>query len=277
MIVIGADYYQKHHIINFYIEQYKIKKIYVFSPDEFKEHFQVTIKHEHVPYTEIIMYRTFYRLLEEIDNESLLVFNECLRTQNRHDLTYSCAHHYCSRTKHKLVFEYFPFIENHDEYMILLDFIDKYRFKSIGFDWSKLHEVELKVYRKQFKIIEEVYYPSEAEISSYEKEKNKLFSNLGNKHPDTIPRELHMWTGQFRKQLIKKDRYYVVRNKRLKLNNVKTYQEIKNNETNKYIIFDFAHRRIDMNDFLKKTKQYEIEIVRTDFKIDKYYTNELKN
>ncbi len=28
--------------------------------------------------------------------------------------------------------------------------------------------------------------------------------------------------------------------------------------------------------FSKKTKQNEIEIVRTDFKIDRYYTNELK-
>ncbi len=164
MIVIGADCNRKNNIISFYIEQYKIKKIYVFTPDEFKEDFQVTIKCEHIPYTEIIMYRTFYRLLEEIDNESLLVFNECLRTQNRHDLTYNCAHNFCSRTKHKLVFEYFPFIENHDDYMILLDFIDKYRFKGIGFDWHKLHEVELKVYSKQFEIKEEVYYPDATEI-----------------------------------------------------------------------------------------------------------------
>ena len=54
--------------------------------------------------------------------------------------------------------------------------------------------------------------------------KNELFDNLGNKDPDTIPRNLQLLAGDFKKK--SNWTKYVARNKRFKLDNVFTYDEI---------------------------------------------------
>ena len=125
--------------------------------------------------------------LEEIDPNTLLVFNECLRTQKRSDLTYNCAHHYCNQTPHKIVFEYFPFIEDKADFMILLDFLNKGKYKGKGFSWEFLQEEDVQVKPISFTLHTiDMIAPN---LMGYERKKRQLFANLGNSDPDTIPRQ----------------------------------------------------------------------------------------
>jgi hypothetical protein len=61
---------------------------------------------EFIEYNELIECRTFYRLLQEIDQRTLVVLNECLRNQNRYDLTFNCIRHFLRQTSHHLIFQY---------------------------------------------------------------------------------------------------------------------------------------------------------------------------
>ncbi len=263
MIFTGLTDQQKRKEIEVYASKYKVKKIFVFYPDKFSLKIEGA---QMVEYKEIIMYRTFYSLLEEIDDSCLLVFNECLRTQNRSELTYNCAHHYCNQTPHKLVFEYFPFIEDKDDFMILLDLLDKGRWRGKAFDYLFLKNNPVKVRPRRVKM-----YPVNVEITDndtarYEKRKQSLFDNLGEKDPDTIPRELQLLAGDIKKKVLSEQELYVARNKRFKLDNVLSYTEISGRGD--YTVIDTHFRRLDMNDFLKVTGMSKITYLSTILPID---------
>ena len=59
-----------------------------------------------------------------------------MRTSNRSKLIYNCAHHYLNQTPHRIIFEYFPIIENYEDFMILLNFENKGKYKGKGFDYN---------------------------------------------------------------------------------------------------------------------------------------------
>ena len=61
---------------------------------------------EFIEWADIIEYRYYYRLLQEIGSKTLVVVNECLRTQARHDLTYNCMRLFLNQTDHRLIFQY---------------------------------------------------------------------------------------------------------------------------------------------------------------------------
>ncbi|WP_448807445.1 hypothetical protein [Aminobacterium colombiense] len=228
---------------------------------------------EHVEYADIIMYKYFYRLLEEIEDNTLLIFNECMRTRNRSDLTYNCAHHYCNQTEHKIVFEYFPFIEEKADFMILLDFINKGKYKGKTFSYEFLFEEDVKAKPAIFSVENFEVAITEADIKKYEKKKESLFKNLGESDPNIIPRHLHIWAGGLKKDHLVADKQYIARNKRFNMANVTPYKEAQKGE---YILIDMPYRRIDFNDFLKKTGMRHICFINSTLNIDKYYLEELK-
>ena len=278
MIRLGLKIDEKKKEIENFLKDKKIKKIIVFYPEEFPlklPELEKEYEIKYVEYAEIIMYRTFYPLLEIIDKETLLIFNECMRTQNRSDLTYNCAHHYCNQTPHKMVFEYFPFIENEQDFMIFLDLLNKGKYKGKSFKDEFLKGEDIKAKPIYLNIEDIKVNITEEEKIKYEKYKEELFNNLGAKDPDTIPRQLHIWAGNLKKRAILPSKKYVARNKRFNMPNIITYKEVKEGE--EYIIIDFPHRRIDFNDFLKKTGITTIEFLNTNLKVDLYYLNDLKN
>lgn len=267
MIRIGLNEQEKQREVERYVRENNITQVKVFYPEKFP----VDIDGEHVEYNNIIMYKFFYRLLEEIDPNTLLVFNECLRTQKRSDLTYNCAHHYCNQTPHKIVFEYFPFIEDKADFMILLDFLNKGKYKGKGFSWEFLQEEDVQVKPISFTLHTiDMIAPN---LMGYERKKRQLFANLGNSDPDTIPRQLHIWAGNDKKQMIDPAQRYVARNGRFKMPNVVTYKDV---EPGEYILLDFPHRRIDMNDFLKVTGMTHLRFVNSTLKVDQWYINEFR-
>jgi hypothetical protein len=274
MIRIGLSDAEKRDIVQRYIQNHGITNVYAFSWESFHVSFDVDVPIEYYGYKDIIEYKPFYHLLEVIDERSLLVFNECMRTQNRSDLTYNCAHHYCNQTPHKIVFETFPFIEDKDDFMILLDFLDKGKYKGKSFDWSFLHDEDVRA--KPRRIIAEsidVGHTAKA-LQEYEKKKVQLLDGLGNSDPDTIPRNLHVFVGRYKAAHILPGLEYVARNDRFKLPNVTTYKHV---ERRDYIVIDFPHRRLDFNDFLKTTGMRRVQFLNTGLKVDQHYFRELQH
>lgn len=266
MIRIGLNSREKQKEIDNYLQTANIKKIFCFYFQKFPLKIKTDIEVEYIEYADIEMYKYFYRLLEEINETSLIVINECMRTQNRSELIYNCAHHYLNQTPHRIIFEFFPIIEDKNDFMILLDFENKGKHKGKSFDYAFLQTEDIKI--KPFKMkfepinveIEEKY------IKLYENKKNQLFDNLGEKDPDTIPRNLQLFAGDLKKKAIDPNNLYVARNKRFKLENVKTYDDIETQGN--YIVIDMHYRRLNFNDFLKTTQMSKIKYLSTILSID---------
>jgi len=272
MIRIGLGERQKQRVVKEYLKQHDIKKIFCFYFKKFPLKLNVDCEVEYIERADIEMYKYFYRLLEEIDNSSLIIINECMRTQNRSELIYNCAHHYLNQTPHKIIFEHFPIIENKDDFMILLDFENKGKYKGKGFDYNYLKDEDIKIRPHKLKL-DIINVPvTDKDLVRYEAKKEQLFANLGNKDPDTIPRALQLFAGDIKKRHIEPDKMYVARNKRFKTDNVLSYQEISGRGD--YIIIDTHYRRLDFNDFLKTTGITKIQYLCTPLSIDSVITNE---
>lgn len=273
MIRIGLNNIEKEKIIIEYIGNNNIKKCYIFYFEKFKYEYNLDCEVEYIEYKDIEMYKYFYRLIEEIDNNSLLIFNECMRTQNRSELIYNCAHHYCNQTNHKIIFEYFPFIDDIQNFMILLDFIDKSKYKNKSFAYWMLNDIDIK-YKNIIPKLEIVNIEiTNKQINQYEEKKKSLFDNLGKKHPDTIPSNLALFSNNFKKKYIESNKKYIARNARFNLDNVYTYD---NAVDNNLIILDYPIRQIYLNDYIKRTNTNKLIYISTGLKIDLYYINELK-
>ena len=273
MIRIGLTDEQKRNEIQKYVKEKPVKSVIVFSPAKFEMGLPVLgdVPIRQIEYNEVIMYRTFYPLLEEIGDGHLLVVNEFMRTANRNDLTYNCLRHYLNQCGHVIVFEYFPFISAPVDFMIPLDFATNSKHKGFGFEDGMLKGEDIQCVNHHIVLrVEHIELPDEAE-KQYEEKKAALFDGLGNRSPDIVPRELHVFCGRYKKPFIRPDTQYVARNARFKLPNVITYPKVQKGE--QYTLLDFQHRRMDMNDFLRRTEQNEIVFLSTDLSVDKYYVN----
>lgn len=269
MIRIGFNTEAKQLEINKYLDANPdIKKIIVLYHKNFKEQFEANKPIEYIEYADIIMYKFFYRLLEEIDNTHLIIVNECMQTQNRRELTYNCAHHYLNQTEHKIVFENFPFIESQEDFMILLDFQNKNKYKGKSFDWNFILNKDIEITRHNLKF-ESLEIPLTAEQKDeYLKKKEELLNDLKSKDPNILPRELHLWLGQFKKHYIKADKKYLARNSRFKADNIETYRGVKNANL---IVIDFPCRRLDFIRYLKDTKTNKVAFLNTCTGADEWY------
>jgi len=270
VIRIGLDNFQKQEEIKEYVNENGIKNVIVFSPEKFMMELpDLDIPIRQIGYKEIIMYRTFYPLLEEIDENYLLVANELMRDKNRNCLTYNCYAKYTNQTPHRMVFNYLPIIESQKDIMILIDFSNSQRNKGVGFSEIDLGEYDIQCIRRRYRMdVVEVPLPDGAE-KEYEAEKERLFKEIGNKDPDTIPRNLHIWTGRYKMDFIEIDKNYIARNSRFKNRGVEVYKNAV--PGNKYRLIDIPWRRLDFNDFLFRTRQIALLYLSTGFSVDNVY------
>lgn len=277
MIRIGLNNEQKQQVVAQYLREHDINRVVLFTPKAFP--FAVAaelpegVVYQPYDYTDIIMYKVFYPLLEVIDERTLLIFHECLRTQNRNDLTYNCAHHYAQQTPHVLVFQHFPLIEQPADVMILLDYQTPGKYKGRGFEPQMLTEEDVQCVPHHLHV-EVIAVPiSERDRERYAQKKEQLFATLSQGDPDTIPRQLHLFAGSLKRGAIQPEACYVARNDRFHLPNVTTYKEV--SAPGDYCIIDFPHRRIDFNDFLTRSGMTTIRFLHSGLKVDAYYLGEL--
>lgn len=273
MICIGNKLYDKISVLNDYLSKNSIHKIYVFSPDKIMT--DLKIDAEYISYKNIIEYEYFYRLLQEIDQHSLLVVDECMRTQNRNDLTYNCLRHYLNQAGHIIIFQYLPIISDINDFMILFDFDTKSQWKREKFDKELIRQSCIKVNTIELSFNQINIDTPEKIILKYEKEKSKLFSSIGLRDPDVIPRNLYLITGSEKIKHIKDDCLYVARNNRFKSNNIRTYRDVI--KPDNYTIFEFPHNFIDFTDFLYISQQSSFSMLCTNIKVDQWYTDRYYN
>lgn len=159
--------------------------------------------------------------------------------------------------------------------MILIDFINSQQHKGFGINNVDISKYDIKCIRKDIELsIVDIPLPESA-LDEYNEEKERLFDKLGNKSPDTIPRNLHIWTGKFKKPFLNDSEVYIARNKRFKQKNIFVYKEAVPGL--KYIIIDIPFRRLEFNDFLRTTGQEDLQYLSTGFGVDKVYIKDLKD
>lgn len=275
MIFIGLPDAEKQAQITAYTTVHGIEHIVIISGDATPLPFDGA---KQVQYSDVIMYATFYPLLQEIKQETLVVINECLRTQNRYDLSYNCIRHYLNQAGHQLIFQRLPQIDTCEDFMILFDFDTQSRWKRYKFD-ARLIADEAQVVVREFPL---AFHKIEVETSSktqqqYRREREKLFATIGNRDPHIIPRQLHLVGTADKKTYIQGhtlplfalDEWFVARNQRLKLDCVVTYNEVEADK--QYTLVDFPHRFIDFSDFIARTGQFCNKALVADLKVDQWY------
>ena len=81
MICLGVGAAEKPALVERYCRGRGINRVVVVTPTKrFPWHGEST---EVVDFADTIKYVVFYRLLQEVDKNTLIVLNECLRTQDR--------------------------------------------------------------------------------------------------------------------------------------------------------------------------------------------------
>jgi hypothetical protein len=273
MICLGYTDEQKAETIAQYRAEHEIEKVFVLSPGKFAT---VSVPDaEFIEYETVIKYKVFYRLLQEIDGKTLIVVNECLRTQNRHDLAYNCIRQYLNQTHHQIVLQYLPVIESLQDFMTLLDFDTQSRWKREQFSPALLDEVDLRVLEVTPEFVAVPVPTTKAVRAAYQKEKRKLINGIGLKDPHTIPRNLYLMSGKAKASAVSPEKQYIGRNTRLKLANQVTYKE--DRYDGEFTVFEFCHNAIDFADFLALSRQQRIEVLVADLKVDQWYFERFTN
>ena len=193
MIRLGFLPNEKAASIASYAADHDIKKIVICSPKKFEfDISSVQVQVQWVDWPEIIMYRTFYPLLQEIDARTLVVVNECLRTQDRYDLTYNCIRHYLNQAGHVQVFQWLPCIDTMQDFMTLFDFATGSRWKRTAWDIDPPEPVPMEIIERT-PVITAIEAKTTGTLrAQYQAERDKLLGSLGAKDPHTLPRNLLM-------------------------------------------------------------------------------------
>lgn len=270
MIHIGLTVAQKSARVAAYCAEHGVKRVYVLSPAKYA--FDCGFPQaEAVEWDEIIMYRTFYRLLQEIDASSLVVVNECLRSQNRHDLTYNCIRHFLAQAGHKLVFNWLPCIDEMQDFMVLFDFDTGSKWKREPFDVDLVEEHATVAVAAWAPSFDRIDVPVDAKTrESYAAEKAKLFAGLGVKDPHTIPRNLYLMSGKSKLPHVGAGRAWVGRNDRFKLPGMRTYKEAAYRD-GPYAVFELPHNFIDFADVMTLCGQSGFGVLVADLPVDGWY------
>jgi hypothetical protein len=187
-----------------------------------------------------------------------------------------------NQTKHQLVFQQLPLIDSREDFMILFDMDTHSRWKRQPFDAAMIRE-QTQVFVHPLPIgFTRIGVPTApATKKKYERERERLFTNLGSKDPHTVPRNLYLLGGRDKLAYIQAGRQpslfetfstrgpYVARNKRLGHPDIVPYHEVQTETA--YTILEFPHRFIDFCDFVRRTNQAQSTVLVADLKVEEWY------
>lgn len=238
---------------------------------------------EYRTWSDAIMYKYFYPLLEKISNKTLIIYDEMMRVKKRNDLTYNCCHHYSNQTEHNLVFNYFPIIDAKEDFMILLDyaFPGKYKVEQYNDELLKLASFS----QNPWLTINCINWTtSDGVKEEYKELLLKSFDELGMKDPDTIPRRMARWITDNVK--LKREHIYnpvaakipgkpevsmLVRSIRKSGDSRQhTYKDY-DNLNDCVLIYEFPNRQLEFNDFCYYSHQDLFSFVNTGLSVDQMY------
>jgi hypothetical protein len=227
---------------------------------------------ETIDWPEIIKYRTFYRLLQEINSDTLVVVNECLRTQSRHDLTYNCIRQYLAQTKHVLVFQTLPLIDEMQDFMILFDFATRSKWKRDKFDADLVRgEAQIMVCPLLLSFSSVAVPVTDKLKADYAAAKQKLFAELGVRDPHTIPRNLYLLGGKAKAAVMEDTKMYLGRNNRIGAANLHTFDGELACGPYSYTVFEFPHNFLNFSDVVTLRRQAQYDVLTADLPVDRWY------
>lgn len=276
MIYLGLDDAEQRDAIAAYAAAHAVRRIVVIAPDAFP----LTIDGaDQVRYADVIMYVTYYRLLQEIGRDTLVVLHECLQTQDRYSLEYNCIRNFLNQTERQIVFQYLPQIDGADDFMTLFDWDTRSRWKRRPFDADLIaREARVTARRRAPTFVGVPVATTEATRARYARERERLFADLGARDPHILPRQLVLIGGQDKAAHIAAQglplfgdagRRYVARNARLRRPDVTTYDAVEPGAA--YGIVEPPHRFLDMAHFLAATRQDAYDVLTTDLPVDRWY------
>lgn len=270
MIRIGFKDERKQAEIAAYCATHGIRKIFVLSPRKFMFPLIVdSIPVEWIEWEDIIRYTFFYRLLQEIGPDSLVVVNECLRTQNRNDLTYNCMRHFLAQAGHQIICNYLPLIDAIDDFMILFDFDTKSRWKREKFSARLLAECDIASHLPEFSLHKITVCIDEKTEALYKKTKRDMIDNIGLRDPHTIPRTLHLVAGKCKRAASGPGTNYIGRNNRFGMDRMSVYRD--EAFPRDCTVFEFCHNFIDFSGFLALSGQSRTLALVSGLKVDQWY------
>lgn len=269
MIYIGYADDEKCNLIAGYIQRHGIERTVVISSRA--EGLPIP-EADQVQYRDVIMYVTFYRLLQEVTPQTLIVLDECLRTQNRYDLAYNCIRNFLNLTEHQLVFQYLPQIDTCEDFMVLFDFDTRSRWKRQPFNPELIKRESQVVIHAQTLSFQQIGVETSPQTRMrYITERERLFQNLGQKDPHTLPRTLYMVSSPDKRVYVRQhEGCYVARNQRLGSERVSSYADAAAREE-PYVVVDLPHRFIDFVDFMTRTRQTSFDVLVADLKVEHWY------
>lgn len=275
MIYLGRGAAEKAPLIKEHIAKHDIKRVFILGHPFHRIDIDGA---EFIEYNELIEYRTFYRLLQEIDQRTLVVLNECLRNQNRYDLTFNCIRHFLRQTSHHLIFQYLPIIEQPSDFMTLFDWDTQSRWKPVQLADAPLHEATVDCRRIDLELRPVAITTDDRTKTAYQVEKRRLIDNIGLRDPHTIPRNLYLlsgkaklaWAQSANGSLFDESRWFVGRNDRFKLPTMQTYRAGTYDHT-PYTVFELPHNFLEFIDFLALSGQTAMDVLVADLKVDAWY------
>lgn len=276
MIRIGLGIRQKEKLINNYIEDNNIKDVFVLYSHKYHQRLNLCKDYEEIEYNEWEMYRTFYPMISKVRPDSLIIVNEALRTTNYGDLKVNCATVWLNQTPHRIIFNTLPFIDNKEDFRILQK-LDQGTKQVSKFDYVQLQsqDILIKPYKIKLDVVS-LLKTTDRQKASYDKLKESLGKDIEDNvsmDPNNLPRRLQVKSGNYKKELIQEDKLYIARNQRFKLKNVETYRDY--DEQKEHIIIDFPISRLDLVDYILKTKTKKLKYLSTDLSIDQYLVGEV--
>lgn len=283
MIHLGLDDAHKEKLVTSYIQSHGIRKVYVLSPERFAPTFAATKMVDpttegdgrgglYMAWPDIVQYRFFYKLMQEVDGSTLVVVNECLRTQNRYDLTYNCIRNFLNQTTHRLIFQYLPLIDTIDDFMILFDWDTRSQWKREHFRPDLLPECQVAMGPAPVELNPIPVPVGPKVLAAYAKEKAALLAELRadpDKDPHLLPRNLLLVSGKAKLPAVDPGRRYVGRNNRLKLPNLETYREAVG--VGERTVFELCHNFVDFTDFLTVSRQHHVDVLVAETKAEHWY------
>ncbi|MDY0176209.1 MAG: hypothetical protein WCS95_08605 [Lentisphaeria bacterium] len=263
MIYLGRTHKEKQAIIK--EACVSASHVVIFHGSKTPEVYEASCPIEYRAWDDIIMYKYFYRLLQEITSDSVIILDEIMRTQDRNCLTYNCLLHYIRKAERCLVFQYFPIIDDVENFCILADMVSCGRTR--GTNYAALRGIVADVVRRDYQIIEQPVGITDADRKTYDKKKAAIFSRPI-KDPEALPRQVALVAGDIKAKSCSPESAYVARNARFKRPNILTYK----NAPRDAIILDPPVSAIVMHDHLAGGADTPaILYMSTGLPVDKHY------
>lgn len=261
MFYIGE--WDKEKIINHYIENNDVKKVLIIYTKRLFTQYDIKAECEYIEMHDTTKWKKHYYLLEYVNKHTLIVLDNLLVSTSRYSNEYNCISNLTNQTPHRLVFNYLPFIDNKNDFMILLDFYNRVKYKGEPFDYELLKDVHYFIKPVDITLKFHNVDISEEDKKKYVEIRNKLFDEIGMNNPKNIPNNLTIVAGDMKYKNIDIGKI-TARNKRFK--NGTTYADDTLNT-----IIDLPTDKSYLVELITLTKQNNIEILTSELSIDKYH------